>query len=250
MTPAAHALALPCAAAVGAGTHVPLPPATSSHGSLKRWEGAGRRALLIDNFDSFTWNLAHQLAMAGAAVRVVRNDAVDLAAIDALAPTHVVLSPGPGHPGRARDFGICRAVLAERVGAWPILGVCLGHQGIVTSLGGHVGRHHEVVHGKPSPVFHDGQGLFAGLPQPLQAMRYHSLVARRSDLPAALRVTAWLQDGTIMAIERPGAAVWGVQFHPESVGTPDGHGIILNFLAMPSATAATSPSHRGGLSAD
>ena len=186
--------------------------------------------LLVDNYDSFTWNLAHQLGQQGALVRVVRNDAIDLDGVRALAPSHIVLSPGPGHPQNARDFGICGPILDALSESLPILGVCLGHQGICARLGGEVVRHHEIVHGKPSPVLHDGHGLFEGVPMPFEAMRYHSLVARRESLPASLRVTAWLEDGTVMAVERPGTRVFGVQFHPESIGTPEGDRLIANFL--------------------
>lgn len=188
------------------------------------------RVLLIDNYDSFTWNLAHQLGGQGAVVEVVRNDAIDLDGIAVMAPSHIVLSPGPGHPANARDFGICGPILDALSERLPILGVCLGHQGICARLGATVERHHEIVHGKPSPIHHDGSTLFAGLADPFPAMRYHSLVARRETIPSTLRVTAWLEDGTVMAVERPGTRVFGVQFHPESIGTPDGDRLIANFL--------------------
>ncbi len=188
--------------------------------------------LLIDNYDSFTWNLVHQLGRLGAAVEVVRNDAIDLDGVRARAPTHIVLSPGPGHPSIARDFGVCAAILAELSEALPILGVCLGHQGIVTGLGGEVVRAAAPVHGKTSAVYHEGGGLFAGMTSPFEAMRYHSLVARRESLPSTLRVSAWLADGVVMAVQRIGTEVHGVQFHPESVGTPDGDAVVAAFLAL------------------
>lgn len=197
------------------------------------------RVLLIDNYDSFTWNLAHQLGKLGADVTVVRNDAIDLDGVRALAPSHIVLSPGPGHPANARDFGVCGPILDALSGELPILGVCLGHQGIVARLGGEVVRAAAPVHGKPDAIHHDAGGLFAALPSPFQAMRYHSLIAASASLPASLQVTARLGDGTIMAVHRVGTDVHGVQFHPESIGTPDGDAIIAAFLALGAPRAAT-----------
>ena len=190
------------------------------------------RVLLIDNYDSFTWNLAHQLGKLGAEVHVVRNDAIDLAGVRTFDPSHIVLSPGPGHPANARDFGVCGAILDALSTELPILGVCLGHHGIVARLGGEVVRAAAPVHGKPDAILHDGGVLFAALPSPFQAMRYHSLVAAPASLPPGLQVTARLADGTIMAVHRVGTDVHGVQFHPESIGTPDGDAIIAAFLAL------------------
>ncbi len=198
------------------------------------------KVLLIDNYDSFTWNLVHQLGRLGATVEVVRNDAIDLTGIRARAPTHIVLSPGPGHPSIARDFGVCAPILAELAEAQPILGVCLGHQGIVTGLGGEVVRAPAPVHGKTAAIYHEGGGLFAGMPSPFEAMRYHSLVARRESLPTTLQVSAWLADGTVMAVQRVGTQVHGVQFHPESVGTPDGDAVVAAFLSLTPPGARSS----------
>lgn len=200
------------------------------------------KVLIVDNYDSFTHNLYQQIAVQGAEVHVVRNDAIDLAGVRALAPTHVVLSPGPGHPANARDFGVCGAILDELAPTGlPILGVCLGHQGIVHRLGGDVVRAPEIVHGKTGRIRHDDEGLFAGAPQPMTAMRYHSLVAASDTLPACLRVTATLDEPgkapLIMAVAHTSLPLFGVQFHPESIGTPDGDALIRNFLAVPQEVA-------------
>ncbi|MDX2604398.1 aminodeoxychorismate synthase component I [Streptomyces caniscabiei] len=185
------------------------------------------RTLLVDNHDSFTYNLFHHLAeLGGREPTVVENDdpywrAAHLAAYDA-----VVLSPGPGHPGRAGDFGICREIVdTARV---PLLGVCLGHQGIAVAGGGAVGRAPEPRHGRASPVLHTGRELFAGLPHPFDAVRYHSLAVHT--LPAALEATAWTPDGTLMGLRHRHRPLWGVQFHPESIGTPYGRRLLRNFL--------------------
>jgi anthranilate synthase/aminodeoxychorismate synthase-like glutamine amidotransferase len=190
------------------------------------------RVLLVDNYDSFTHNLYQLLGEAGADVEVVRNDAVDLAGVRALAPTHVVISPGPGHPGVARDFGVCGELIERLAPTVPTLGVCLGHQGIAHRLGGQVVPACRIMHGKVDAISHDGQGLFAGLPAPLEVMRYHSLSVDRDSLPAELRVTAEADDGTVMALAHRDWPLVGVQFHPESIGTPSGRGLVDNFLAM------------------
>jgi len=195
------------------------------------------RVLLIDNYDSFTHNLFQLFAIAGAEVRVVRNDEIDLAGIDAHAPSHVVLSPGPGHPDRTRDFGVCRDVLAHRATRFPILGVCLGHQGIASVAGARVVRAPSPQHGKTDRVSHDGTGLFAGASTPLSVMRYHSLVVEESTLPTTLRVTARNEAGLVMALRHTKLPIAGVQFHPESIGTPEGDILIRNFLAWGSACA-------------
>ena len=185
--------------------------------------------LLIDNYDSFTWNLVQYLGELGAEVRVVRNDALDAAGALALRPAGIVLSPGPCDPDRA---GVClplvRAAAAARV---PLLGVCLGHQAIGQAFGGRVVRAARPVHGMTSPVEHGGAGLFAGLPSPFAATRYHSLIVEREDLPACLEVTAWLADGTIMGLRHREAPVEGVQFHPESIRSAHGHALLGAFLA-------------------
>lgn len=188
------------------------------------------QVVLIDNYDSFTHNLYQLLGELGSEPLVFRNDAISLERIIALAPTHVVLSPGPGSPENPRDFGVCEALLKHLGATLPMLGVCLGHQGIVHHLGGRVGRAPEPRHGKVSAIRHDGSGLFAGLPPRLEVMRYHSLVAL--EVPPCLRVTARSEDDAqVMAVQHTSWPLWGVQFHPESVGTPDGRAILKNFLA-------------------
>jgi para-aminobenzoate synthetase component 2 len=192
--------------------------------------------LVIDNYDSFTFNLvqylgelanAHPLA---ADVRVERNDALSLAEIRRLAPKAVLISPGPGDPDQA---GVCLEVLRELGPELPILGVCLGHQCLGQVFGGQVVRARELMHGKTSAVHHSGVGVFEGLPEPLTATRYHSLIVDRPSLPEALEVTAWLEDGTIMGLRhRQWPHLQGVQFHPESVLTESGHALLANFLRL------------------
>jgi len=181
--------------------------------------------LLIDNYDSFTYNLAHLFGELGTEVLVRRNDAVTIEEADRLAPSHVVVSPGPGRPEAA---GVSEAIVRAFAGRIPVLGVCLGHQAIVTVFGGTVGTARTLVHGKSTEVSHDGRGLFAGLPQPLEAGRYHSLAA--TSVPDVLRVTATAPDGEVMAVRHRELQVEGVQFHPESVLTPDGAALARNFL--------------------
>jgi anthranilate synthase component 2 len=186
--------------------------------------------LLIDNYDSFTWNLVHYLGELGAEVKVVRNDALDVQAAMGLRPAGIVLSPGPCDPDQA---GICLPLtLAAAEAGVPLLGVCLGHQTIGQAFGGRVVRCHEIVHGKMGTMHHAGQGVFAGLPSPFQATRYHSLVVERATLPDCLEVTAWLEDGTIMGLRHRSLPVEGVQFHPESIASEHGHRILRNFLDM------------------
>ena len=185
--------------------------------------------LLIDNYDSFTWNLVHYLGELGASVRVERNDALDVQQAMGLRPEAVVLSPGPCDPDRA---GICLPlILAAAEAGVPLLGVCLGHQAIGQAFGGRVVRHSEIVHGKPGSIRHRGEGVFAGLPSPISATRYHSLVVERATLPDALEVTAELEDGTIMGLRHRTAPIEGVQFHPESLHSEHGHAMLRNFLA-------------------
>ena len=190
--------------------------------------------LVLDNYDSFTFNLVQYLGELAAEhplaadVRVVRNDALTLAEIRALAPAAILISPGPGDPDQA---GVCQEVLREMGAEVPILGVCLGHQCLAQVFGGRVVRARELMHGKTSPVHHSGQGVFEGLPEPLTATRYHSLIAERESLPDCLEVTAWLEDGTIMGLRhREHPHLQGVQFHPESVLTESGHQLLANFL--------------------
>jgi anthranilate synthase/aminodeoxychorismate synthase-like glutamine amidotransferase len=187
--------------------------------------------LVLDNYDSFVFNLAQALRSLGAHTQVERNDAITLEQVSARAPDAIVISPGPGRPEDPEYFGVCSAVLRELTST-PVLGVCLGHQGIVHAYGGKIVNARNVMHGKASLIEHDGTGLFAGLERPFAAMRYHSLVADPGTIPEALRVTARTQDGVVMAVEHRSAPVFGVQFHPESVGTPDGPRILANFLAL------------------
>jgi anthranilate synthase component 2 len=184
--------------------------------------------LLIDNYDSFTYNLVHYLGELGADVQVWRNDALDVQQAMAMKPAGIVLSPGPCDPDRA---GICLALTqAAAETRTPLLGVCLGHQTIGQAFGGTVVRHDEIVHGKMGAIRHEGKSLFRGLPSPLQATRYHSLVVRRADLPEALEVTAELEDGTIMGLAHRELPIHGVQFHPESIRSEHGHAMLDTFL--------------------
>ncbi len=191
-------------------------------------EKIGQMLLLIDNYDSFTYNLVHYLGELGADVLVRRNDALDVQAAMALRPDGIILSPGPCDPDQA---GICLALtLAAAEARVPLLGVCLGHQTIGQAFGGKVVRCHEIVHGKMGAMHHADKGLFAGLPSPFDATRYHSLVVERASLPACLEVTAWLEDGTIMGLQHRDLPIHGVQFHPESIASQHGHALLQNFL--------------------
>lgn len=186
--------------------------------------------LLIDNYDSFVWNLAQLLGGLGAEPHVVRNDQISVGEIEALSPQAIVISPGPGTPEEA---GISTEVVAELSGRIPILGVCLGHQAVAVAFGGAVVRAREVMHGKVSSVFHDGEGLLEGLASPFQATRYHSLVVDREKLPDALKITAWTEEGderVIQGLAHQAHETWGVQFHPESVSTELGSQLMRNLL--------------------
>ncbi len=185
--------------------------------------------LLIDNYDSFTYNLFQYLGELGAETEVVRNDQVTLEDIAELAPSHIIISPGPGNPEEA---GISKDVIRQFAGKIPILGVCLGHQCIGEVFGGVVEGAGEILHGKVSQITHDGRGVFAGLASPLSATRYHSLAIRGDCVPDVLEVTAHSESGIIMGVRHREMAVHGVQFHPESILTPDGRQILRNFLAM------------------
>jgi anthranilate synthase/aminodeoxychorismate synthase-like glutamine amidotransferase len=187
--------------------------------------------LVLDNYDSFTWNLVQLVGALGARPVVLRNDAVDIAGIRALRPSRIILSPGPGSPTDPARVGICRAVLDELGAELPILGVCLGHQLIVCAYGGSVVRAAEPMHGKTSLIHHEGAGLLEGLPRPFEAMRYHSLVADPARVPPCLEVTAWCKDGTVMGVRHRQHDVFGVQFHPESIGTASGRALVAAFLA-------------------
>ena len=181
--------------------------------------------LLIDNYDSFTYNLAHLFQELGAEVTVLRNDALDADEAERLAPSHLVISPGPGRPG---DAGATIEIVKRLGPRTPTLGVCLGHQAIVEAFGGEVGSARRLVHGKASSVSHDGRGLFEGLPDPLEAGRYHSLAA--TAVPDSLEVCATTEDGEVMAVRHRELPIDGIQFHPESVLTPDGPTLGKNFL--------------------
>ena len=194
--------------------------------------------LVLDNYDSFTFNLVQYLGELApehpiaAELRVERNDALSLDQIRALAPAAILISPGPGDPDQS---GVCLEALQELSPTIPTLGVCLGHQSIAQVYGGKVVRAKELMHGKTSPVHHSGQGVFEGLPNPLTATRYHSLIAERESLPDCLEITAWLDDGTIMGLRhRDFPHIQGVQFHPESVLTQEGHALLANFLRQAS----------------
>jgi len=181
--------------------------------------------LLVDNYDSFTYNLAHLFGELGAEVTVRRNDAIDADEAEQLAPSHLVVSPGPGRP---RDAGASVEIVQRLAPRVPTLGVCLGHQAIVEAFGGEIGQAKRLVHGKPSEISHDGRGLFAGLPQPFEAGRYHSLAA--TEIPDCLEVSATCTDDEVMAVRHRELPVDGVQFHPESVLTPVGPELARNFL--------------------
>jgi anthranilate synthase component 2 len=181
--------------------------------------------LLVDNYDSFTYNLAHLFGALGVDVHVVRNDEITADEADELGASQLVVSPGPGRPA---DAGVSIDVIRRLAPKIPTLGVCLGHQAIVEAFGGEVGYARELLHGKASPVRHDGSGLFTGLPEPFEAGRYHSLAATR--LPDELEPTAYADDGEVMAVRHRELPIVGVQFHPESVLTPDGPALAKNFL--------------------
>jgi anthranilate synthase component 2 len=183
--------------------------------------------LMIDNYDSFTYNLVQYFGELGEDVKVFRNDAITLKEIAAMKPARIVISPGPCSPAEA---GISVAAIREFAGKIPLLGVCLGHQSIGAAFGGEIVHARQLMHGKTSAVFHEGKGVFAGLPNPLTVVRYHSLAIRRETLPACLEITAWTEDGEIMGVRHKEFAVEGVQFHPESIQTESGHDLLKNFL--------------------
>lgn len=187
--------------------------------------------LVVDNYDSFTWNLVHYLAELGAETRVVRNDDLTAAEAWALKPEAVLLSPGPCTPNEA---GICLALLNTAPLDMPIFGVCLGHQAMGQAFGGDVVRARALMHGKTSPIEHEGRSVFKGLPSPFTATRYHSLAVRRETLPEVLDVTAWTADGEIMGLSHRTRPIHGVQFHPESIATEHGHDLLANFLDLAS----------------
>ena len=189
------------------------------------------KLLLIDNYDSFTYNLVQAFLVLGADVQVLRNDQITTQQALALEPTHLCISPGPGTP---RDAGVSMAMIEAFAGRIPVLGVCLGHQALVEVFGGKVVRAGRLMHGKTSPVHHDGRGVFAGLPEPFEAGRYHSLIAEPASLPNVLELSARTPEGEIMGVRHREWFVEGVQFHPESILTPDGPKLLGNFLEMKS----------------
>ena len=188
--------------------------------------------LVVDNYDSFTYNLVHYLNELGAETLVHRNDAVSAEEAIALKPEGVLLSPGPCTPNEA---GICLELLAKAPVDLPILGVCLGHQAIGQAFGGEVIRAANLMHGKTSLMHHTGKGLFAGLPNPFTATRYHSLSVRRETMPDVLEITAWTDDGEVMGLQHVSRPIFGVQFHPESIATEGGHALLSNFLDLAGA---------------
>ncbi len=193
--------------------------------------------LLIDNYDSFTFNLVHYLNQLGAQVEVVRNDAISVEVAMARQPAAILLSPGPCTPNEA---GICLGLITAAAAAkLPLMGVCLGHQSLGQAFGGKVVRAAKVMHGKTSPIEHEGRGLFASLPSPFTATRYHSLIVERESLPDCLEVTAQTADGTIMGLQHRTLPLHGVQFHPESIATQHGHALLANFMRIAGITPLT-----------
>ncbi len=186
--------------------------------------------LMIDNYDSFTYNLVQYLGELGEEVTVLRNDEITLEGVEQLAPARIVISPGPCTPDEA---GISVPLVRRFAGKIPILGVCLGHQSIGQALGGRIVHARQLMHGKTSAIHHDGRGVFRGLPDPFTATRYHSLAIERASLPSCLEVSAWSGDGEIMGVRHKEFAVEGVQFHPESILTEHGHQLLQNFLESP-----------------
>ncbi len=215
-----------------AGAFAAVPASGAVAARLERAD-ARRRLTLVDNYDSFTFNLSHALGALGVRVDVMRNDALGVDDVMALRPDAVVISPGPCDPDRA---GISLRLIERAARSVPVLGVCLGHQAIGQVFGGRVVRASRPMHGRVSQISHDGTGVFAGLPNPFPATRYHSLVVERSSVPASLRVNAWTDDGMIMGLCHRELAVHGVQFHPESIETGMGSALLGNFLAMVAAS--------------
>ncbi len=188
-----------------------------------------QHVLLIDNYDSFTYNLVQALAILGAQVTVKRHDKITVEEANAMQPSHLMISPGPGRP---EDAGVSVAVVSDMMSRVPVLGVCLGHQAIAHALGGRIDQAQKLMHGKASPVYHDGRTLFEGLPNPFNAGRYHSLAVAEPELPEELVVSAYTSDGEIMGVRHRTLPTEGVQFHPESVLTPEGDRLLRNFLDL------------------
>ena len=196
-----------------------------------------RHVLLIDNYDSFTYNLVQALAVLGARVTVRRHDKITVGEARDLGPTHLMISPGPGRP---EDAGVSVAVVSEMMGQVPVLGVCLGHQAIAQALGGRIENAQSLMHGKASPVYHDGRTIYEGLPNPFSAGRYHSLAVSEQQLPDELAVSAYTSDGEIMGVRHRTLPTEGVQFHPESVLTPEGGRLLRNFLDLEGSDRTSS----------
>ncbi len=190
------------------------------------------KTLIIDNYDSFTYNLYQFIGELGGNPEVFYNDAISLGDIRRIEPSHIIISPGPGSPEISQDVGISPQVLDEFAPSTPVLGVCLGHQLIASHYGGKIIRDAKPVHGKTSQIFHDSSALFRGIPNPFEATRYHSLLVEPSSLPACLKATARTSDGKVMALQHESFPLFGVQFHPESIGTPLGKKLLKNFLAL------------------
>lgn len=187
--------------------------------------------LIIDNYDSFTYNLYQLVGEFEEDIRVFRNDEITIEEIKTLQPERIIISPGPGNPENERDFGVSRETILEMGQEVPVLGVCLGHQGIFSAFGGEITRT-EPVHGKQTMIYHQNTGMFQGVESPLQAARYHSLVCKRDSTPPSMDILAETDDGIIMAIKHQNYPIFGLQFHPESVGTTEGRRIMKNFLEM------------------
>jgi anthranilate synthase component 2 len=188
------------------------------------------KTLVIDNFDSFVFNLVQYIGEMKGNPIVFRNNEISLEKIRKLSPTHIVISPGPGHPGNTKYFGICGKVIRIFGKTTPLLGVCLGHQGITTEFGGKVVFAPQIMHGKTSQIFHNEQGIFQNIENPLQGMRYHSLISDIDTFPDCLEITAHTEEGDIMGLRHKKYPIYGIQFHPESIGTPEGKKIVKNFL--------------------
>ncbi len=192
------------------------------------------KTLILDNFDSFTYNLFQLVGRLQNGIEpvVYRNDAVSLKEVQELAPDQIIISPGPGNPANHDCLGVCRDVILNMGADTPILGVCLGHLAIIEALGGTIAASPEPRHGKTSPIFHDESGVFEGLPNPLEAMRYHSLIGTREDFPEDLEINAWTEEGLIMGLRHRSWPLQGVQFHPESIGSPLGGSLLSRFLDL------------------
>ena len=191
--------------------------------------------LLIDNYDSFTYNIAQAIGTLGEAVQVIRNDQIDVAGAEALSPSTLIVSPGPGRPA---DAGVSRELIAHFAGRIPVLGICLGHQCIVEVFGGEVVRATNPMHGKVSQIYHDGRTIFDGLSNPFSATRYHSLIVQERGLSNLLEISAYTSEGEVMGVRLKGKTVEGVQFHPESVLTPEGVKLLANFMELSRRTRA------------